>query len=273
MRKDYVVGVDLAKKFDRTAIIVLERTPLAAPLIVPEGDESLSADDDPLSLRAVGAYQLPRGTPYEAAADYAVKLAEHRRLKGRIQFVLDATGVGEAVLEIFAQKPSLDGLVWSITISPGQRASKKQNMRFSVPKKDLVDACLIAFQRRRLKMCPHDPWDMETLRKQLFAFKRKVDQRTLVASLEAIDESIHDDLALALCLGVWLSNQLPLEDQGEWGEGNEPHILVHGPQAMPRYAETWRGDGGPETHRPAGTGPHQSNQGLPEQPQGRPRPQ
>lgn len=268
MRKDYIIGVDLAKRYDRTAITVLERTPLPNPPAIEDG----APDEDPLLLRCVYCHQPPQRTAYQKIAEFCAQLIEHPKLKGRVNLVLDMTGVGDGVKELFDQLAALDGLVWTIVITPGQRVNKRPDMAYTVPKKDLVDAVLIALQRKRLFANPNDPWDMEVLRKQMFAFKRKIDPRTMQVSLESIDESVHDDACLSLCLAVWLSTQIPLEDQGEWGSGNEPHILLPGAQAIPRFADTWRPTDDPSTHRSAGPGMPGQERNLPPRPE-HPRPQ
>ncbi len=269
MRRDFLCGVDLAKKFDRSAFALIERTPIEAPPVPPE--ETDQVDDDPLRLRVIGSYQPPRGTSYQDVAAYAARLAEHPRLRGKVQFVLDLTGVGLAVLELFQQQAALADITWSITISPGQRVNKRPGMMFSVPKKDLVDATLVAIQRKRLVANPLDPWEMETLRKQMFAFKRKVDIKTTFASYEAIDDAIHDDLVLSLAMGVWLSTQLPLEAYDELDESQTPHVVLDGATPVPRFADSWRPSDAPATHRPAGPGPlARSGPELPPKPHGRP---
>ncbi len=261
MRKDFILGVDLAKRYDRTAFTLLERTPLDVP--VPE-DEELP-DTDPLLLRLAGCYQPPRGTAYEVVAKYAGRLVNCDFLRGRTQVVLDLTGVGQAVLELFYQQPWLDELTWSVTITPGQRVSRRAPMEWGVPKKDLVDAVLINLQRKRLVACPLDGWDMEVCRKQMFAFKRKVDPKTLYASFEAIDEATHDDAVLSLCLGCWLSGQIPLDDHGEDSE-IQPYTILPGAAPMPRFADTWRPTDDPATHRQAGPGPTNRHPELPPMP-------
>ncbi len=273
MRLDYICGIDLARRFDFASFVLLQRTPIEGPINPEDLPEDAPQEEDPLLLRVIYALQARRNTPYEDLAKHAAALALHPKLRDRVQFIVDATGVGDAALELFDQQIALHDILWALTISPGQAAIRKKGMRFSVPKKDLKDAVLVNLQRRRLVACPQDPWHMEELRKQLFAFKPKQKQSTGHIAWEALTEADHDDLVIAAAAACWLSSQLPLEDMGEYNsEASTPHILVHGPASIPRYADSWRGDGGPETHRPAGLGPTNPHQQLPPQPPGPPNP-
>lgn len=263
MRKDFLVGIDLAKRYDFAAFVGVSRVPLNEDKIslIRDGWEDLEAenstapvDDDPLLLRVEYTLQVPRGTSYYAIAEHAATLAEHPKLKGRIQFAVDVTGVGEAVLEILEARPELDGLLWCIQITPGQRSSRKKGMRFGVPKKDLKDSVLVKLQQKRLVANPLESHDMERLRSQMYSFKKKYTEKRNV-TFEAESETDHDDLVMALASLCWLSDQLVLEDQGEW-QGGRPEILLDGPEQLaPRGYPTWRGGGESTTHRPAGNGP------------------
>ena len=249
MREDFLCGIDFGKLRDNAAFTILRRTPLAAPQDVPDGEE---VEDDPLFLRLVFCHLAPLRTSYHALAEYAARLADTHRYRGRVQFAIDVTGPGEPALEIFEQQPLLADILWPVSITGGQKAHREKNTnRWNVPKKDLKDAVKVAIQRRRLVANPLDPYDMEALRVQLFAFKMKVKSAGKV-TLEAQTESDHDDLVLSLCLATWLSGILPLEEY-DGSPGSEPHVVLTGPEdTVGRPAPSWR-EG--NILRPAGTPP------------------
>lgn len=86
----FYAGVDLAKKEDFSVIAVLRR--------------------DPDAFRLIHLKIFPQGTEYVAVINYLKALSE--RLKTIHRFLLDQTGVGEAVVEQ-AKKivPNLEGIV------------------------------------------------------------------------------------------------------------------------------------------------------------------
>jgi len=90
LRGNFYVGVDLAKKEDYSVVAVLRK------------------DED--AFRLVHLNVFPQGTEYVGVINYLKALSE--RLKTVHRFLVDQTGVGEAVLEQ-AQKtvPNVEGVV------------------------------------------------------------------------------------------------------------------------------------------------------------------
>jgi phage FluMu gp28-like protein len=89
---DFYAGVDLAKKEDFSVVAVLRR------------------DED--AFRLIHLNVFPQGTEYVGVINYLKALSE--RLKTVHRFLLDQTGVGEAVVEQAKKTvPNLEGVILS----------------------------------------------------------------------------------------------------------------------------------------------------------------
>jgi hypothetical protein len=125
-----------------------------------------------------------------------------RRLGRRIledpELLVDATGVGRPVIDLFRGQ----GLSYkAITITGGNSVTRVAG-GYGVPKRDLVGALEVPFHSGRLKVAAGlRLW--ETLRGELQTFRRKVSLTTGMDTYEHWRESDHDDLVLAAALACW----------------------------------------------------------------------
>jgi hypothetical protein len=257
MRHDFIIGIDLGKRRDMAAFAGLRRTPLViypANASAPGGPPVEEEDEEePLLLRAEYCLQVPKRTAYYKVAQHAADLSQLPQLVGRVNFALDITGA-EAALEIFEQHRELDGILWPIVTTMGQKPKRDpvQAMRWTVPKTALRDAVLNNLQRRRLECCVLDPWHFDVLRTQMFAFKPKRNEKTGSVAMEAETESVHDDLVSALMLATWLSGIVPLTEADEPGAEQVPYTVLPGLTTnVERPLPTWRGP--EDVHAPAGS--------------------
>src|SRR5262249_34053769 len=129
------------------------------------------------------------------------ELLERPPLPG-CQLVVDATGVGRAVIDLFRQARLPAHLV-PITITAGHQATYQRD-GWHVAKKHLAAALQVLFQHQRLKVS--EVADRETLLKELRNFRVKV---TAAANetYEAWRESDKDDLVLAVAMPCWLAER------------------------------------------------------------------
>src|SRR5262249_40339126 len=183
----HVVGLDLGQVSDYSALAVVEVTEAADP--AREGRRVRHH-----AVRHLQRWQL--GTPYTDIVEEAGALLG--RLPGAAT-VVDATGVGRAVVDLF-RKANLPRLV-SVTITGGDTV-RHDARRWHVAKKQLVSVVQAALQTRRLKVAP-GLREARTLQQELSTFKVKVNLATANESFEAWRERDHDDLVLAVALAVW----------------------------------------------------------------------
>src|SRR5512143_545381 len=81
----YVIGVDLGQSHDPTAVCVVRRI-----------------DDGPRPIFQVGHLErLPLNTPYPAIVGHVLQQMSRKPLVGKSELVIDFTGVGRPVFDLF----------------------------------------------------------------------------------------------------------------------------------------------------------------------------
>jgi hypothetical protein len=167
----------------------------------------------------------PLGTPYPEIVTAVA------RIIGRLQqpaLVVDATGVGEAIVDLFRQAALPVEELVSVTVTAGQGAHKAAWDRWSCPRKDLAGAVQSVLQGRRLRIAK-GLREAVTLTRELSAFRMKPPSGG-EETLDTWRERDQDDLVLAVALAVWM---------GEFGappEMNVVHLRLDRPPASSALA-------------------------------------
>ena len=117
MKVAYFAGLDLGKCQDHTAIGVIEWR-------AGRG------------LRLRYLERLPLGTPYTEVVERVRRAMRSRNLKGERYLVVDATGVGRAVVELL-KKADLGCRVWPVLITAAGAAAARRGV-FRVSKRELI---------------------------------------------------------------------------------------------------------------------------------------
>lgn len=218
----YTVGLDLGQARDYTALAVLETQVWIAPdvlqddLALPDASDGWHAPTDltpalrrlalaangprwpgrpPLALRHL---ERIRHVPYPEVVRQVVALTQRTPLAGNCHLVIDATGVGRGVVDMFEEA----GLRFiRASIHGGDRLTINGNDA-RVPKRDLVGAVQTALHSERLLIAADMP-HAATLRHELEAFRVTINPATAHDSYSAWREQDHDDLVLATALAVW----------------------------------------------------------------------
>jgi hypothetical protein len=181
----FYIGLDLGQAQDYTAIAVVERKGFR-----------YEAKPDEYHIRHLERPKL--GTPYPAIVDRVRQLMTSGPLINRTALVVDKTGVGAPVVDMF-RKAGLRPV--AITITGGNSVGSGDG-GYHVPKRDLVTTLQVLFQTGRLKVAAGLP-EARTLVEELLNFKVKINVKTAHDSYEAWREGIHDDLVLAVALACW----------------------------------------------------------------------
>jgi hypothetical protein len=186
---EYHIGLDLGQAQDFSALVVISLTHQVF-------DERLEPFCEiPQIVR------WPLGTPYPEV----VRQVSERMSKAPAEtsLVIDGTGCGRAVVDLFLQAPLLQSRLSQIipvTITAGEHETYLDGYR-RVPKRNLVGSVQVLLQSGRLKIAANLP-ETRTLVTELQNFKVKI---TAAANdtYEAWREGMHDDLILATALAVW----------------------------------------------------------------------
>jgi hypothetical protein len=202
-----ILGLDLGRPHEFTA--------LAAVQMAGQDGQERSVWALPLLTR------WPLGTAYPEIVTAVKGTAEKLP---RPVLVVDATGVGEAIVDLFRQAVLPVEELVSVTVTAGQGAHKAAWDRWSCPRKDLAGAVQSVLQGRRLKIAK-GLREAATLTRELAAFRMKPSSST-EETLDAWRERDQDDLVLAVALAIWM---------GEFGPPQEMNI-VHLRLDRPRAA-------------------------------------
>ena len=185
----FVMGLDLGQERDPSALAIVERVLPDRPVTGPDG-ECISEFE--FHLRHLHRFKL--GTEYPDLVDEVVGLMSDPKLLDRTLLVVDATGVGAAVV----------GLLWkqglrpvSIIITGGDGVTRT-NKGWRVPKRDIVAVLQVLFQTRRLKISPHLQMG-DDLFDELLNFTARIN-RHLTQTFSPLKSDQHDDLVIALAL-------------------------------------------------------------------------
>ncbi|VVB63400.1 Uncharacterised protein [uncultured archaeon] len=128
-------------------------------------------------------------------------------LAGQADIVVDQTGVGAPVVDLF-RDAGLQPL--GVLIHGGDNVSY-ENGTCRVPKRDLVGVLQVLFQSGQLKISSKLAL-ASVLQSELLNFRVKIDPITAHDSYSAWREADHDDLVLSVAMAAWWGEQNPWAD-------------------------------------------------------------
>ncbi|RJE46819.1 hypothetical protein A7K50_12400 [Dehalobacter sp. MCB1] len=180
----FYIGLDLGQANDYTALAVLER-------LGPEGDRKEA-------IYHVRHLERVRGIPYPEIVAKVAAMLESPALKGNTSTVIDMTGCGRPVFDMF-KEAGLSPI--GVQIHGGDR-STQENDNWRVPKRDLVAVLQVLLQAKRLKIASRLELGA-ILQAEMLNFRVKIDPATAHDSYSAWREADHDDLVLSVALAAW----------------------------------------------------------------------
>lgn len=205
----YTLGLDLGQSSDYSALVVTEQQPTT-----------------PSSYHVRHLQRFPLQTPYPEIVSQVTELLLRPPLTRDTPLVVDRTGVGAPVCDLFAGLPGLVPVV--IT---GGEVTHFGDGSWKVPKRSLVSVTQVLLQTGRLKFAEGLP-EVQTLVNELLAFEVKVSEAGH-DSYGSWREGAHDDLVLGLSLCAWYAEAAPQPWFGaiesppgrpSWGVANAPAI-------------------------------------------------
>lgn len=180
----YVLGLDLGQTHDYSALTLDE--------IHARGESNARHD-----IRYLHRWKLR--TPYpEIVADVS-RIVRRAPLTSEHTLVVDQTGVGRPVVDMFRAAQLPINLV-AMTITGGNQVTQDGD-EWHVPKRDLVSVVAVLLQGGRLKIAPSLK-EAATLTGELETFQTKI---TVAANdvYGAWREGTNDDTVLATAMAVW----------------------------------------------------------------------
>ena len=207
----FAVGLDLGQASDFTAIVVDELVrlpdgPSAPPTVVDLGPFKISRAAPAQTptfehhFRHIQRFALK--SSYPDIVRRVGEIVTGLKSLGRIVLVIDQTGVGRAVFDMFVQARYGVPLC-GVTITGGHQAIQdpERPSLWTVPKKDLVGVLQSQFHQEHIKIARSLP-EAKALLNELQNFRMKITAAANVM-FEAWRDGDKDDLVLASALAVW----------------------------------------------------------------------
>lgn len=206
-QKKFIFAVDLGQVNDYTALIILERhQEVTTTQVCTVKDPSLASGKDwkPKITFQDAIYhcryiERMRNLSYPVMIERVRRVIENPEIGGRYKLVLDQTGVGRPVYDLF----KLSGMdIFGISITGGNADRIISRSEAHVAKTNLVGITQVVSQADppRLKYAA-DLADLDLLRNEIANFKVTLSKNA--NELFSVREGLHDDLILALSLGLW----------------------------------------------------------------------
>lgn len=179
----YLLGLDLGQQNDYSVLSVLE-------VVLRASYKSTYI------LRYLHRYPLK--TDYTVILDDVRRSMESKRIKGKSLLLVDYSGVGRPVLDLFRSE-GLSPL--GITIVGGKNSRWVSPTDANVCKSDLVSSLQVVFQSKRIKV-PSNVKHLELLKQEFLGFRARI-KKTGNTTFEAKGSSLHDDIVMSIGLVLW----------------------------------------------------------------------
>lgn len=214
MDQPHVIGVDLGQARDSTAIVVTR---------LVEGTGGRWRHE------VVSLARAPLNTDYNDVAEALAYMREQVPVLRRAPLVIDATGVGRAVYNLFtARGLTPTGVTCTGGGGTGRATMDEASGLYRVAKLDLVSHFHALLERDNLWVCMDLPL-AQALLEELGSFELRA---TPAANLQfGASSGKHDDLAFALFLAVFFGDRT-----FPWNGGGEP------PRRRGSGGRGWRGN-------------------------------
>jgi hypothetical protein len=181
------------------------------------------------------------GTPYPDVVTRVRWILDN--LGADAALIIDATGVGRPVVDLFEAKRVYPV---AVTITAGETMARDGH-RYRVPKRDLVTSIEILLQERRLKI-GEAVRDRAAMIDELLSFRASV--TAAGRDTFAAEGSAHDDLVIALALALWFARLSDTRPPGtptvgiseRWEDRDDADALWLGDPEY-RYLNGYRGGG------------------------------
>jgi hypothetical protein len=200
----YVLAADLGQSTDPTAIAVIEHCHAFREYARGGADQF----EDTFDVRHLA--RLPLGLSYPAVVQEVAMLLARPPLVGNCELVVDATGVGRPVSDLF-DTAGMDPV--RLTITAGSEQSWA-NGGWHVSKQILISTLDARLHTGELRFAK-ELLEAGTMQDELKDFRRKVS----VAGRYTFEARVgkHDDLVLAVAIGLWAIVGRPVMPVAQFG--------------------------------------------------------
>ena len=201
-RQSFLLGLDLGQARDWTALVIAER------------HDTEPAGYDLRHIERWRGERYPRLVEtVRARVDALRAMPGPSGLWPELRLVIDATGVGRPVLDMFLEA-ELGIAVTGVTITGGQTVTRTDD-GYAVPKRLLASTLQVLLQSGRLRFTAGSPLT-RTLADELQNFRVKISLggHDSYGAGDDWRDGNHDDLVLAASLACWFGER----NEGSWEE-------------------------------------------------------
>lgn len=208
-RDEWVVGVDLGKSMDSTAIGIVHHTITGTDDWNVDHTREVWRERELQRFDLVHLQRLPLGMNYVAQAQKIGEIMQREPLKSqKAKLVVDQSGVGVGVVDLMETK----GLrPIRLQITAGNEQTHEGGI-YRVAKTILISRLEAAMHSGELHVAAALT-DAEALREELKDFKRHV--AASGTNTWSAREGKHDDIVLAVSYGIWWATSGPRSDTWE----------------------------------------------------------
>ncbi len=194
---EWIISTDIAKAYDRTTIGVFQKR------------NEYREDGRSVSYLLWRDLKMEEQMPYMELGRYMCRLDLNTELHGNNDLVVDSTGVGEAVCDIFEEM----GLnPERIIFTGGEKARVRTSSStgfgsfaprrtLNVPKNELIDTLKLAVEQRRLRIAPGITFEQDI--KKQFSHFIEMETRTKKTTYGNDNPEVHDDIVISAAMAVW----------------------------------------------------------------------
>ncbi len=195
--KKYILGLDLGLINDYSALSMLEQ---AETLERADFSKDIGEHYE-VAYHLVHLQRFKLATQYPAVVQRVKEIMENPKIARNNHLILDATGVGTPVLQMFR---AVGVNPVGVTLTAGAEVTKTSDSYegYHVPKGQLVSTLMVLVQSGRLKIAEgleHAPAFDEEMQN----FHYTLDKKTGHDTYESVKDSVHDDLVVSVALAAW----------------------------------------------------------------------
>ena len=199
----YVMGVDLGQSQDPTALVVLRHTRVPLQTWTVNDKTCTTRQDFEERFDVVHAERLALGTAYPAVVAYVGEVLNRPPLRDNCHLVIDESGVGRAVGDMFDQT-GLYGVRVSITAGTDATKVSGHPRRWSVSKALLISGVDARLHSGELRFAA-ELSEASAIAEELKDFRRHLTAAGRATFQARVGK--HDDLVLAVAISLWWASE------------------------------------------------------------------
>jgi hypothetical protein len=197
----FICAVDLGQSQDPTADIVMRHTRTPLETWTVDQNKRITRQDIEQHFDVVHAERMPLGTLYPDVVAHVRDVLNRPPLRDRCHLVIDESGVGRAVGDMFAAA----GLrAVRVSITAGTDVTKQDELRWSVAKSLLISGVDARLHSGELRFAA-ELGEAHALAEELKDFRRHIGAAGR-ATYQA-RTGRHDDLVLAVAIALWWATE------------------------------------------------------------------